>query len=79
MQAHLTRWGSSLGLRIPKSLAGRFRLTEGMRVTLEAEGDHIVISMPKRYTLAALLADTTPDSMHGAFDWGGDTGREIVD
>jgi len=79
MQAQLTRWGSSLGLRIPKSLAGRFRLTEGMRVTLEPDGDRIVISMSPRYTLASLLEGMTPDAMQDAFAWDDDQGREIVD
>ncbi len=79
MQAHLTRWGNSLGLRIPKDLAGRFRLTEGARVELEAQGDHIVISMPARYELSEMLAGLTPAAMSDAFDWGEDFGREAVD
>ena len=79
MQAHLTRWGNSLGLRIPKDLAGRFRLTEGARVELEAQGDHIVISMPARYELSEMLAGLTPAAMSDAFDWGDDQGREAVD
>ncbi len=79
MEAHLTRWGNSLGLRIPKSLTGRFRLVEGMRVELEAENDRIVISMPPRYALDSLLAGMTPQTMRDSFDWGPDLGREIVD
>ena len=79
MQVHLTRWGNSLGLRIPKDLAGRFRLTEGARVNLEASGDHIVMSMPARYELSEMLAGLTPASMSDAFDWGDDQGREAVD
>jgi antitoxin MazE len=78
MQVQLTRWGNSLGLRIPKDLAGRYRLTEGSRVELKAVGDHIVISMPRRYDLADMLAGITPEAMHEAFDWGDDLGREIV-
>lgn len=79
MEAHLTRWGNSLGLRIPKSLTGRYRLVEGMRVALEAEDDRIVISMPSRYALDSLLLGMTPEAMHDAFDWGADQGRETVD
>jgi antitoxin component of MazEF toxin-antitoxin module len=79
MQARLTRWGSSLGLPIPKSLAERFRLTEGMRVTLEPDGDRIVISMPPSDSLATLLEGMTPDAMHEGFDWGADQGRGRVD
>ncbi len=71
--------GNSLGLRIPKDLAGRFRLTEGARVEMQAEGDHIVISMPVRSELSEMLAGLTPAAMSDAFDWGDDQGREAVD
>ncbi|HYI72177.1 MAG TPA: AbrB/MazE/SpoVT family DNA-binding domain-containing protein, partial [Skermanella sp.] len=39
MQVQLARWGNSLGLRIPKELAGRLGLKDGARVEIEAEGD----------------------------------------
>ena len=78
MRIHLTRWGNSLGLRIPKDLAGRFRLTEGGSVDMQAEGNRIVITMPTRYNLTDMLAGTTPEAMHEAFDWGPDAGREAV-
>ena len=79
MHVTLTRWGSSLGLRIPKTLAGQYRLTEGARVDLRADGDQLVISMPRRYDLDEMLAGATPDAMREAFDWGEDQGREIID
>ncbi len=46
---------------------------------LEAQGDHIVISMPARYELSEMLAGLTPAAMSDAFDWGDDQGREAVD
>ena len=79
MLVTLTRWGHSLGLRIPKTLAGQYRLTEGARVDLQAEGDRLVISVPRRYELEEMLAGATPEAMRAAFDWGEDQGREIVD
>ncbi len=80
MQVSVTRWGSSLGLRIPKSIAGRFGLTEGARVDVEAEGDRIVVRVERpRYALDALLAGMTPGDMREAFDWTTDSGREAVD
>ena len=70
MQVSVTRWGNSLGLRIPKDIAGRLGLSEGARVEVEAEGDRIVIRVGRpRYRLDKLLADVTPDAMHAAFDW----------
>lgn len=80
MQVQLTRWGNSLGMRIPKDLAVRFGLSEGAQVEVEAEGDRIVISVGRpRYKLADLLVGVTPGSLQDAFDWGHDAGREAVE
>ncbi len=80
MQVQLTRWGNSLGMRIPKDLASRFGLSDGAQVEVEAEGDKIVISVHRpRYRLAELVAGMTPETAHEAFDWGGDAGREAVE
>ena len=80
MQVRLTRWGNSLGLRIPKDVARQTGLREGDRVDVEAEGDRIIISPARRrYVLADLLKGMTPEAMRQAFDWGPDRGREIVE
>lgn len=79
MQVRLTRWGNSLGLRIPKDIASRFHLSEGMRVDVAAEGERIVIAVARpRYRLEDLLVGATPEAMREAFDWGPDVGRETV-
>ena len=80
MKTTVSRWGNSLGVRVPKALAAEAGLTEGSRVDIVAEGTRIVISRPQpRYTLGDLLTGMTPQAMHEAFDWGADVGREIVD
>lgn len=80
MQVQLTRWGNSLGMRIPKELALRFGLLEGARVEVLAEADRIVISLPRpKYRIENLVADMTHDNLRQAFDWGPDVGREITD
>jgi antitoxin MazE len=80
MQVQVARWGNSLGLRIPKDMARQVGLREGVRVDLEAQGDRIIISPARRrYILADLLQDVTPEAMRQAFDWGPDKGREIVE
>jgi antitoxin MazE len=80
MLVQITRWGNSLGVRIPKSLARRFGLTAGVRVEIEAEDERIVIApAPPRYELADLLQGMTPKAMREAFDWGPVVGREAVD
>jgi antitoxin MazE len=80
MQVSLARWGNSLGLRIPKDIASRTGLREGVRVEIEAEGGRITITPARtRYVLADLLQGMTPQAMREAFDWGPHKGREIVD
>jgi antitoxin MazE len=80
MQITASRWGNSLGVRIPKDIAERVGLSAGDSVDVEAKGDQIVISLRRpRYRLADLLEGVTPDAMREAFDWGRDIGREIVD
>jgi antitoxin MazE len=81
MRAQITRWGNSLGLRVPKDVAREIGLTEGSKVEIETKGNRMIVTPVRRdYTLAELLDDTTPDEYRKvAIDWGPDAGREIVD
>jgi antitoxin MazE len=81
MEVQITKWGNSLGLRVPKDIARRIGLAEGSTVDIQAIGNRLIITpATPRYTLAELLNDTTPeDYRHSAVDWGPDVGREIVD
>jgi len=79
MEVRISRWGNSLGLRIPKEVSLRAGLREGSRVEVEMQGDPIVISAARPiYVLAGMLRGMTPEAMREAFDWGPDRGREIV-
>lgn len=64
MQVQLTKWGNSLGLRVPKDIAERLRLTEGARVELETDEAGRIIMTParRRYTLDELLAQCDPQA-----------------
>ena len=74
------RWGNSLGVRIPKSLAQQVGFSEGSHIRMEVEGNKVIISAVKpQYRLSDLLGDMSPDSMRDAFDWGDDAGRENVE
>ena len=79
MQVQISRWGNSLGIRVPKDVAAKLGLSEGSRVDVSVEGDRIVISTKRPvYTLDELLVGMTPKAMREAFDWGPDAGRENV-
>ncbi len=76
MKSRVTRWGNSLGVRIPKSLAQESGLTEGTPIVFEVEDDAIIIRR-KRYSLEKLLSQVTPKNLHGETDIGPPVRREI--
>ena len=79
MQVQVARWGNSLGVRIPKEIAGRAGLAEGSRVEIAMENDQIVLSPAQpKYRLKDLLRGMSRSEMRKAFDWGPDVGRERV-
>jgi antitoxin MazE len=77
MQVQLSKWGNSLGLRIPKSVAQELGLTEGAHLDIKAEDGRIVVShLAPRYRIEDLVADLSHEEVSEAFDWGPDEGRE---
>jgi len=78
MTGTIQKWGNSLALRIPSSLAKDAGLTRGAAVELAIEDGRIVVK-PKarrRYSLSRLLKGVRKDNLHGEHDWGAPTGRE---
>lgn len=76
MQTHVQKWGNSLGIRIPKALAGQAGLAEGAPIRFEFK-DGAIIIRPESYSLEELLSRVTPDSIHREVDTGDAIGREI--
>ncbi|MDR9855795.1 AbrB/MazE/SpoVT family DNA-binding domain-containing protein [Paenibacillus sp. VCA1] len=72
---HVQKWGNSLGIRIPKSLALKVGLEEGSEIDLDVENGHLVIK-PKSTTLGELLAQVTPENLHEEVSTGDPKGRE---
>ena len=77
MPQTIVKWGNSLGLRIPQSIAEQIKLSEGSQVVLEVVDGNLVIK-PKRtkYSLDALLEDITQENLHGETDTGRPVGNE---
>lgn len=78
MPQTIVKWGNSLGLRIPQSIAEQIKLSEGSQVVLEVIDGNLVIR-PKRtkYSLDALLEDITQENLHGETDTGRPIGNEV--
>jgi antitoxin MazE len=80
MQVLLSKWGNSLGLRLPKALTAEIGMSEGQKVEVRVEGGRIIVEpVRKTLTLEQMMENVTPEAMREAWDWGDDVGREIVD
>ncbi len=83
-QAIVGKWGKNLAIRFPGEIAEAAALSDGERVEIETHDGEIVIrrSVP-HFTLDELFAGKSPKQWRaayaGAFDWGPDVGREIVE
>ena len=77
----VSRWGNSLGVRIPQEAVERIGLKEGDSVNLEIRGDTMTIRRTRRrrkWTEAELLRGVTPEMVRGEVDWGGPVGKEAM-
>lgn len=76
-ETQIAKWGNSLGLRLPRSIAREARIEQGDKVAVSVANGAIVIR-PSRpsYSLAQLAAKITPRNRHDESDWGGPAGRE---
>ena len=79
MHTTVQKWGNSLALRIPSSVAKEIRLQRGSTVEVAVEGGKMVVKPAKRrkLSLAQLLKSVTKDNRHGEQDWGAPIGKEI--
>src|SRR5437868_2550255 len=80
METKVQKWGNSLGVRIPRSLAMEAHLKPGTAVEISAEADAIVIRPVNRprYSLAELLRGVTRANLHEELEFGGPMGREAL-
>lgn len=78
MKTSVARWGNSLALRIPRGVAAKSRLVEGVEVELAAKADGFTVrrSAPS-YDLKDLLAEIRPRHLHREIDSGPALGREV--
>ncbi|MBB6307267.1 AbrB/MazE/SpoVT family DNA-binding domain-containing protein [Xanthobacter tagetidis] len=87
MKVKVAKWGNSVAVRIPKSVADDLGLRPGSVVELERDGSSVSIhAEPKvkipRYRLEDLVAEMKrlgPENEPETVDWGPDVGSEIID
>jgi antitoxin MazE len=75
----VSKWGNSLAIRIPKSIAKEAQLSEGDNLRFDVNPDGVIVlrSTRKKYELSDLVSRITPKNRHSEMDWGKPLGNEV--
>ena len=81
MKTNIQKWGNSLGVRLPNSIALSQSLKVGSRVEVKETrtGISIEVVQKSKPTLDELLNNFDTNTQHGLVDWGSDVGEEVVE
>ncbi len=74
-KSHISKWGTSLAVRIPKPIAEQWGVQEGSAIEIVPRGDQVVLRK-RSYDLASMLAQMSPDNLHSEQDSGPAQGNE---
>ena len=79
MIATVQKWGNSLGVRIPKTIAEDSAMRVGSAVEMMVQNGRVILEPKKtrKYHLGAMLKSVTSKNMHSEFDAGMPTGKEV--
>ena len=79
MNATVQKWGNSLALRIPKSLAEDVHLHQGSVVELEVVEGEVLLKPKKeeKFSLAKMVKGITKENVHSEYEWGHAKGKEV--
>ena len=78
MHATIAKWGNSLALRLPRSIAADANLAEGSPVEILVEDSSLVVRAARpKYRLADLLSRFKAEQQRGEEDWGAPRGEEV--
>lgn len=77
MESRVMKWGNSLGVRIPHSIAKDLGIKENTPVEISVEDDCLTVRPSKTFNLDTLLSRITSKNVHKEFDTGPAIGREL--
>ena len=80
MKVQIQKWGNSLALRIPKSFAVESKIEQGSTVEVSLESGRIIVFpvVEAEFLLDKLLAQVTPENLHGEIETGASVGQETL-
>ena len=81
MRAQVLKWGNSLAVRIPKSVAedARFAAGDSLEIAVGADGMVQLQRVGAMPTLAQMVAQITPENRYAEVSVGAETGKEVVE
>lgn len=76
MEGVIQKWGNSLGVRIPNSIAKELHLENGSQVEILDENGKILIFPSEKKTLKDKLSEINFENIHSEINTGGPVGNE---
>jgi antitoxin MazE len=79
MKTQIAKWGNSIAVRIPKTVAQAAKLRLGDHLEMAVEDSGVVRMRKKRgkLSLKDLLRGMTAENLHTETDWGEVQGKEL--
>jgi antitoxin MazE len=78
VRTHISKWGNSLAVRLPKPFVDELGLGEGAEVEITLrDGRLILVAASREYALEELVEGITAENRHQESDWGRPKGREV--
>ena len=72
----ISKWGSSLAVRIPKAIAEEWSVEEGTQIELTRDAQGVNLRK-RKYNLDEMIASLKGADLHPEIDWGPPRGKEI--
>jgi antitoxin MazE len=77
MKTTVQKWGNSLALRIPKTMAEYIHVKAGAPIDItEVRGSLLIKPASVKPSLKELLSKVTPENLHGEVETGRPVGKE---
>lgn len=76
MRVTVSKWGNSLGIRIPRGVAQDAQIAEGTELDVRVEDGRMVLEALPAPKLDQLLARVASDNLHGELMSDAPVGRE---
>jgi antitoxin MazE len=76
MTVRVQKWGNSLGVRIPKSVARQSSISEGTELEVFASNGRVILRPQKLPSFKELIAAMKPGNRPEIVDWGKPIGKE---